>query len=149
VTREPNSDRDAGGGWRRQFAAQVMQTGGSGLSSGWAPSLSASAPYRSTASVVGQGGSVDLRGAAGRSGRLRAPAVRRVGVLQGRHPPRSPWGVHTPALNLSPSLPNPADAMITTAARLPLASRLTATSAWETVAVGSGRPLTNDDQMDR
>ena len=28
---EGRGDRDAGGGWRRQFAVQVMQTGGSGL----------------------------------------------------------------------------------------------------------------------
>src|SRR5664279_2313759 len=83
----------------------------------------------------GQGGSVDVRGAAGRSGGQRALAVRQVGVLQERHP-RDVAGVHTPALNLSPSLPTPTDALITTAARLPLASRLTATSAWETVAVG-------------
>ena len=110
MTREPNSDRDAGGGWRRQFAAQVMQTGGSGLSSGWAPSLSASAPYRSTASVVA------ARAAASTSGELQvAPAVsehqRRGGSAfcrDGTH--AMSLGVHTP------SLPTPADAMITTAA---------------------------------
>ena len=44
---------------------------------------------------------------------------------------------------------DPANAMITIAARPPPASRLIATTAWETAEAECGRPLTNDDQMDQ
>jgi len=84
---EGRDDRDAGGGWRRQFLAMVMQTGGSGLSTGWAPS----APQRSTTSVVA------ARAAASTTGELQvAPAVsghqRAAGrLLAGTAPTRCRW----------------------------------------------------------